>query len=271
MCFSPQLFSRAKYSLQYVPRYAEQYFKLFNWKKNCKILDIGTGPGNLLFLVEPLFPKDYDEIMCTDRSKKMIDYFNTIKHDPRMKTLQMDIQTTNLPNELKGRFDFVFSCNVLMYLSDIRQTFKNVSQMLNPNGQLFFISAKRAHVHEFYKSMREIRKWTPYMNDFKNWTNYFDTKNPVSLLNAELERVGLEVLKSEYIDLIFYENDKQNILDVFDSLDVISDQIPKSDIPQYKEDYHKMISSIIDERIIDNELRFKVDFGSFVVAARKKC
>ncbi|KAK9887512.1 hypothetical protein WA026_023062 [Henosepilachna vigintioctopunctata] len=272
MSFSPKLFSKTKYHLSYVPKYAQQYVKLFNWRKKSKILDIGTGPGHLLSLVEPLFPKDYAEIVCLDKSEKMIKYFDSMKKDPRMKSYKMDIQTAELPNELKGRFDFIFSCNTLMYLSDIRQAFDNISQMLTRNGELFFIFAKKADVYDFYKSMSKIEKWAPYMNEFNNWRNYFDTDNPTDVLKTELNRVGIEVLKSEQIDLIFEDDDKQNFIEVYDSLDSISEDIPETEILQYKKDYHKAMShKFIGIRNGYNRMKYKLDFGSVVVGARKTC
>ncbi|KAK9887508.1 hypothetical protein WA026_023058 [Henosepilachna vigintioctopunctata] len=265
----PCRFNKMNYHLKYVSEFARQYFKFFNWKTNARILNIGMGSGHLSE-IEPLFPKYYKEILCVDKFEKMVNYLNANEKDSRIRALQMDIQTTELPVALKGRFDFVCSSNSLMYLSDIRQAFSNVTQLLNKNGELFFIWPKRGDVHDLYKAMSRIERWEPYTSDFRNWENYFDNENPTETLNRELKLVGIEILKSELINLSFEEQDKMKFFDLFNCLDYIAEQIPTNDLPQYKEDYHKLVQArLINEMKSDGRITWRLPVDSLVVAARK--
>ncbi|KAK9872015.1 hypothetical protein WA026_015261 [Henosepilachna vigintioctopunctata] len=270
MSLSPHTFSKVTYHLKRVTEYAQKYFKLFQWKRNSRILDIGSGPGHLLFEIEPLFPKDYSEILCTDMLGEMVNYLNSQKRDPRIKAIQMDIQTTSLPSDLKGRFDFVFSCNSVMYWANIRQSFSNISQLMNESGQLFFIWAKKGDVHDIYKVMNTIPKWAPYTSEFKNWTNHFDNKNPTGTVKTEFERVGIEILKSETMKWPYVDEEKNNLTALFDSMDYVSERIPKSDLKKYKEDYNKLVDEkMISERGNDNKIKWIVPLEFIAVAAKK--
>ncbi|KAK9887509.1 hypothetical protein WA026_023059 [Henosepilachna vigintioctopunctata] len=272
MSLSPHKFNKATYHLKRVTEFAKQYFKLIKWKSNSRILDIGCGPGHLLLQIEPLFPEDYAEILCIDKLEEMVNYFNSQKRDPRIKAIPMDIQTTSLSNDLKGRFDFVFSCDSLMYWSNIRQSFRNISQLMNEKGQLFFIWTKKGDVHDIYKAMNKIHKWAPYTSEFKNWTSYFDTENPTKALKTEFERVGIEILKSETMKSSFEDEERDNLTELFESLDYVSKRIPKSDLAEYKDDYRKIVDEkLTKERSSDNKMKWILPFEYIVVAAKKSC
>ncbi|KAK9887510.1 hypothetical protein WA026_023060 [Henosepilachna vigintioctopunctata] len=270
MSLSPHRYSKITFHLKGVTEYAQQYFKLIQWKKNSRILDIGSGPGHLLLQIEPLFPKDYAEILCIDKLEEMVNYFNSHKSDPRMKAIAMDIQTTSLPSDLKNRFDFVFSCNSLMYWANIRQSFRNISQLMNESGQLFFIWPKKGDVHDIYKAMNIKQRWAPHTNEFKNWINYFDTESPTDTLKTEFERVGIEIVKSETKKLSFEDQEKSNFTAMFDSLDYISKRIPKDDLAEYKQEYHELVhEKLLMERNSDNKMKWKLPFEYILVVAKK--
>ncbi|KAK9891558.1 hypothetical protein WA026_015519 [Henosepilachna vigintioctopunctata] len=273
MSISPiKYISLMKYHLEYVPNLLKQYSKVFTWKqkKNLRIVDIGSGPGNLLAKMEPHFPQQYKEIIALDKEIDMVNYFNAVPKDPRISARQLDIEISEIPDDLKNRFDFAFSCMCFHYAEDICKAFKNSSQLLRTNGESFFIWCKISHIYNVYKYLSKIEKWATYTNDFKNWNNHFDNDNPLITVEKEFNKFGLKILKSEELNDIYYEEEKaEYFFDVLNSLDSVSGRIPKYDLQKYKADFNKgVLTQLIVEKT-DSGFKHKLHAPTLVVASKK--
>ncbi|KAK9891559.1 hypothetical protein WA026_015520 [Henosepilachna vigintioctopunctata] len=273
MSISPiKYISLMKYHLEYVPDILKQYSKVFTWKQkeNIRIVDIGSGPGNLLAKVEPHFPQQYKEIIALDKEVDMVNYFNAVPKDPRISARQLDIEISEMPDDLKHRFDFAFSCLCFQYTKDVSKAFRNSSQLLNKHGESLFIWCKRCHMYDIYNSLSKVEKWSTYTNDFKNWNNYFDTDNALSIVEKEFDKVGLEILKSEDLnDIYFEEENAECFFDLLNTIDAISGRIPKYDLQKYKEDFNKALFSQIIVENTKSGVKHKLHFPTLVVASRK--
>ncbi|KAK9880074.1 hypothetical protein WA026_008584 [Henosepilachna vigintioctopunctata] len=235
------------------------------------MLDIGSGPGQLLLEVLSILPSNYKEIVCVDKELDMVNHLNTVNKDSRISCRQLNIETEALPADLKGRFDFAFSSNCLMYLQNYRQVFSNVHEMLKPKGELFFIWGKICPIHEIYHKLSRSDKWSIYLEDFVDWKSYFNNESSVDLLERICKSANLNILKVEELnDLVIEYDDLQSHMDIFDSLDHISGRIPESDLSEYKKDYHKLAMTYLTVEKIDNkQKKVKLHFPSVVLAARK--
>ncbi|KAL3276835.1 hypothetical protein HHI36_012198 [Cryptolaemus montrouzieri] len=274
MSWSPGIYSlSAKYHPKYVLKLFKQYSDSFGWFKrsNMKILDIGVGPGHVLLQVEPLFPRDYTEIIGIDKDVAMLNYLNSVTKDPRISSQLMDIEAEKIPGNMEGRFDFAFSSYCLSHLTNIRQTFINTKKMLNRNGELFFIWCRKSQINDIHKAMSKIAKWAPYTTDYKNWRPYFDNEDPKGTLEKEVTQAGLTVLRAELLDdIVFEDAEPQIFIDLFAAFDLVSLRIPKADLPKYKEDFNKIAASFIftDENA-EIGLKAKFPFPSIVLAAKQ--
>ncbi|KAK9891557.1 hypothetical protein WA026_015518 [Henosepilachna vigintioctopunctata] len=264
--------SLMKYHIEYVPDLFKQYSKVFTRKQNenLRIVDIGSGPGNMLLKVEPHFPQKYKEIMALDKENDMVNYFNAVPKDPRISARQLDIEISEIPDDLKNRFDFAFSCMCFHYAKDICKAFKNSSQLLKTNGESFFLWCKTSHIYNAYKSLSKIDKWSSYTNDFKNWNNHFDIDNALSTVETEFDKFGLKILKSEEFNDIYLEDEKaEYFYDVWSSLDDVSGRIPKCDLQKYKADFNKGIYEQLIVEKTDSGLKHKLHIPTLVVASKK--
>ncbi|TGZ48683.1 putative methyltransferase [Temnothorax longispinosus] len=124
-----------------------------------KCMDIGCGPGDITkdFLL-PNLGSDA-QIIGTDISESMIKYANkTFNDEKRLHFEVLDIQTKNLPEKYISEFNNIFSFHTLHWCNDIRQAFRNMYQMLRPNGTILLYIIASSDMFEVYKILeRDIR------------------------------------------------------------------------------------------------------------------
>lgn len=102
--------------------FVENPSKHLKWSlKPESILDLGIGDGKMTkVVILPLIPINIKEYIGGDISEKMLSSAKaTISHE-KFKTLRIDATTKNLPNELKNRFDHIFSYNLFHHTQDLR-------------------------------------------------------------------------------------------------------------------------------------------------------
>jgi ubiquinone/menaquinone biosynthesis C-methylase UbiE len=108
--------------------------KLKSYLKNypdAKILDMGSGRGNFISLIDDLY-QDYREIVGID----IVDYLlemnaKAFGDNPNIHIFDEDILNTNLG---KDSFDIVCLSNTLHHLDDIAATFCEMKKLVKPDG-----------------------------------------------------------------------------------------------------------------------------------------
>ncbi|MDT8336924.1 MAG: class I SAM-dependent methyltransferase [Candidatus Izemoplasmatales bacterium] len=87
---------------------------------NAEILDIGTGRGDFIALIDYLY-QDY----LLQMNQK------AFKDNPKIKFVEDDIKKTNFSND---SFDIVCLSNTLHHLPDIEATLKQMKKVVKPEG-----------------------------------------------------------------------------------------------------------------------------------------
>ncbi len=105
-------------------KYLEQY-------PNAKILDIGTGKGDFIGLIDYLY-QDYNEIIGID----VIDYLlemdkESFKDNPKIRFTNEDILSATFP---KQSFDIISLSNTFHHFTNIEDTLKHMVSLLKPGG-----------------------------------------------------------------------------------------------------------------------------------------
>ena len=103
--------------------------------KNANIIDIGCGSGATTFQIAKNL-SDNDSITGVDISKPLVSHAQTLNTFKNVTFIEDDIQTSNLtPNS----FTHAFSRFGVMFFDDPVTAFKNIFNLLKPNGELSFI------------------------------------------------------------------------------------------------------------------------------------
>ena len=99
--------------------------------KEAKILDIGTGRGDFISLIDFLY-SGYSEIIGVDILDTLIE-INQIKfkNNPKVKFIKEDIMKTSLP---KASFDIVCLSNTLHHLDNINKTLMQMKGLVKGDG-----------------------------------------------------------------------------------------------------------------------------------------
>ncbi|KAJ3657557.1 hypothetical protein Zmor_009350 [Zophobas morio] len=114
--------------LSMATHFLDTYFNLLNVKNNATILDLGAGDASVT--LEALLPRlpNFNKLVVSDKSKKMVDFAGNRFHDERIETVQMDIVDHN--KSFKGYFDhiFLFFCFNLIPQLNTPQLFETSSK-----------------------------------------------------------------------------------------------------------------------------------------------
>lgn len=99
--------------------------------KDAKILDIGTGRGDFISLIDFLYD-DYSEIIGVDILDTLIEINRSkFKKNPKVKFIIEDIMKTSLP---KASFDIVCLSNTLHHLDNINKTLMQMNNLVKNDG-----------------------------------------------------------------------------------------------------------------------------------------
>ena len=97
--------------------------------KNSKILEIGSGNGNLICSLEP------SKGLGIDISEGMIRE-SISKNSKDIDFIQSDIENPNCIKNIKQIFDFIIISDTIGYLTDIENTFNNLHKVCNTDTRI---------------------------------------------------------------------------------------------------------------------------------------
>ena len=165
-------------------------FFRFNVEKNSKVLEIGSGSGELLDAVNPRvgFGMDLSREVIKISQEKY----------PKLKFMYGDIDEGLNIDE---KFDYIIISDLIGYLDDIQTSFENLQQVCHDRSRLI--------VTQYNSLWWPILKFGEFIG-FKqkqpiiNWINKGDITNLFDLAGFEVIKNGKRLLFPKYIPLISF-------------------------------------------------------------------
>jgi len=118
------MYYRIEGKMNKLKKYLEKY-------PNAHILDIGTGRGDFIALIDQLY-QNYSEIIGIDITDHLIEINNTrYESNPKIKFIKDDILLSNLK---EGTFDVVCLSNTLHHLGYLDETLRAMNAMVKEDG-----------------------------------------------------------------------------------------------------------------------------------------
>lgn len=102
------------------PIFLKRFQHLLKWRKNgnVSVLDVGSGTGcTTIKVLRPFLPENFIELIGLDGCPAMYNFAISTYEDEKTKFVMGDI-TKDMPLELVGRFDHVFSMYCLHIVQD---------------------------------------------------------------------------------------------------------------------------------------------------------
>lgn len=119
----PQQYSRNLAPFVNIARHLfEKHGNLLKWNSEPEsILDIGIGDGTITKeVIMPRIPSNVKEYIGADISEAMLKSTKETVRFNQFTTMQMDVATKDLPDQMRNRFHHVFSSYLFHHVQDMR-------------------------------------------------------------------------------------------------------------------------------------------------------
>ncbi len=144
------------------PRFNEWMYKVTSSRLTGRILEIGSGIGN----ISEQYLKDGRKLMLSDIRDNYCQYLGSkFEHEPTYAGVRtLDLVHPHFEQEyadLLGNFDGVFALNVVEHIADDNLAIANAKKLLCKGGRLvILVPAYQALFNEFDRSLEHYRRYT---------------------------------------------------------------------------------------------------------------
>ncbi|CAB3223287.1 unnamed protein product [Arctia plantaginis] len=187
----------------------EKHAPALKWKmNNNRIIDLGCGDGSVTNILKNFLPTDYKLLGC-DISKNMVLFASKYNSNEQTSFTVLDI-AGDLPEDMKGNFDYVFSFYALNWIADQKQAFENVFNLMDRGGECFMTLAGYFPFYEVYRTLSRSKKWSTWMPDVeKHISPYHDSKAPDIKIMKLMKNIGFVNVNVDCKDMVFvYDNEE---------------------------------------------------------------
>ncbi|MBI9009044.1 MAG: class I SAM-dependent methyltransferase [Tenericutes bacterium] len=209
---------------------------------NSKILDVGTGRGSFISLIDQLY-KDYEKIVgidISDASVKMASKY--FEGNQKIKIIKADINNCDFPDE---HFDLVCLSNSLHHLEDKAKTFQSMERLVKKGGYLLFNEMMKDHLNKLQTSHLLL--------------HHFAAK-----IDRELGRVHGETYNRLEIVEIVKQYTKFSVIEFWD-MEVPKEEMKEEDVIGFSETVDRILSQIQDESIKEKYLEEANEIKEYIL------
>ncbi|MFY9153748.1 MAG: class I SAM-dependent methyltransferase [Prolixibacteraceae bacterium] len=164
----------------------EQLKTFFSGKQIHKVLDIGTGAGDFVKLIAPVFAPE-TKIIGIDPSGEALDEARQGNISPNVEFIQMEGEKLNFPDH---SFDVICLSNAMHHLASTEQTFAEMKRVVKPNGWLLIAEIVSDGLNEAQENQK---LW----HHFKS---YVDRKSGITHRETWTGTEVLEIIQSSKIN-----------------------------------------------------------------------
>ncbi|CAN7938359.1 unnamed protein product, partial [Ixodes hexagonus] len=128
-----------------------------------QFLDLGCGTGD--FTLQELLPRSQTcrRIVAVDSSPQMVQFAENNFSHPQVIYDLLDIRNDVSEFVKKyGRFERLYSFNVLHWVKDQYTAFKNISDLMTPDGECLLTFAARLPSYDIWRRMVNMDRWKTF-------------------------------------------------------------------------------------------------------------
>ena len=162
------------------------------WNKKEIIMDAGCGSGRITKILSNLVPlgKVYAIDMDENMIKKAKDNLKDFKN---VKVIQSNLLDINF-NNIRSKFNIVFSNAVLHWILDHYRIFKNFYEFLFSDGQLLIQCGGYGNLEKAISTFNKVKDSSEFKSYFSNWKETWNFAKPVDTEKI-LKEIGYRNIK----------------------------------------------------------------------------
>lgn len=175
----------------------EQLTAFFSGKSIGKVLDIGTGSGDFIRLIQPVFGEN-THITGIDPSEDALAEARRLNSSSNVEFIKMEGEKLAFSNH---SFDLVCLSNAMHHLADPAQTFSEMKRVAKPGGYLLIAEIVSDGLNEAQENQKM----------FHHFKSFVDQKFGITHRETWTEREVIDILASNgiYPELTFPFNRMQ--------------------------------------------------------------
>ncbi|XP_014259735.1 juvenile hormone acid O-methyltransferase-like isoform X2 [Cimex lectularius] len=252
----------------------------FTWSEGEKVLDVGSGPGDVTVNVLKKFAPPDATIIGSDILEEMVEYGNAHFKTSRIKFRKLDIQGSYIWDHWeKGSFSKIFSFYCLHWIQDQKKAAENIHSLLKADGELLATFLSHNPVFKLYLSLSQTIKWSHYMKDVEFYISpYHQCDDPAALYAKLLKSVDFSEVKVYNKNTSFLYPSKESMIgncrapeEKTNSICAVNPFLER--IPNEEQaDYRKCISDFVDCLNLAEKQEngnYRVDYSLLVARAKK--
>ncbi|XP_045447495.1 juvenile hormone acid O-methyltransferase-like [Melitaea cinxia] len=241
----------------------EEYGKRIKWKNGrITVIDIGCGDGTVTTsILKENIPNSIERLVGCDISKNMVQFANEQYANDHISFMVLDIEG-DLPNELRGNFDYAFSFFALNWIQNQEVAFTNIYDLLSEGGECFFVIVSHQPMFDVYRILSRSTKWKLWIKDVERFISpYHDCQDPEKKVEQMMMAIGFTSVEVECLQKTYvYPN-----LDAFKGTvtSINPFEIPKDLEEDYLLDFYNVFRDIhaVDHASSDVDGPIKVTFN----------
>lgn len=174
----------------------EKLLSFVQWKKHCKVLDVGCGTGNVTHdVLQPELPVATREVIGIDRDRTVVEYANANYGGGKLRFEHVDIvHDRNFVDAHLNYFDHIFSFSCLHFVREQETALKHIRKMLSSGGDFSFSCVTSCMFFKVVAHMALTEKWHPHIAHYESFiAPYQFSQNPISELEDLLIGAGFRV------------------------------------------------------------------------------
>ncbi|MBN2540472.1 MAG: class I SAM-dependent methyltransferase [Bacilli bacterium] len=193
---------------------------------NAKILDVGTGVGNFIGLIDYLH-KDYEKIVGIDIMDRMVSLASkNFEDNEKVKIVKRDILDTGFPS---AHFDIVCLSNSLHHLADVDGTFEAMEELVKPGGYLLFNEMRSDELNEEQISHRLIHHFSAKL-DRELGMVHDDTFTKQEIIDQIKTHSNCEIIDYWEMEVPVSKPSKEEIEQMTKTVDALLNRIQNEEI-----------------------------------------
>ncbi|XP_075974807.1 juvenile hormone acid O-methyltransferase-like [Anticarsia gemmatalis] len=245
-----------------------EYAQRIKWNKTGDTaIDIGCGDGSVSVIVKKFTPYSYKKFVACDISEQMVKFASQRYGDEDIAFRVLNIEG-EIPQELTGAFNHVFSFYALHWVKNQEKAFRNIHKLLTDDGDCFVTFLGSTAIYSVYNILANNPKWKAWLKNVDIFISpYHDMKNPEVKVAEIMKKCGFKNVDVQCREMTSVFDSEQALKNLVHSVEPFD--MPNDVFDEFAKDY-LTVGQEIGVMSIDSKTKSVTYTHSLIVACANK-